>query len=126
MALRSFLFATVWICKRRSSAAFLFGTIFTIFLLSSGINIQYRDISITHRWLRQLSPVRWLHEATIAWEFEPNVSLNPPDGTPPVSAFLCSRNPVIQQPNAILVRADCGFQTRANILKWFEYQGKYQ
>ncbi|KAH7646586.1 abc transporter sub-family g-like protein [Dermatophagoides farinae] len=134
IALRSFINAIVWICNRRSNALFLFGFLFTIFLLSSGINIQYRDISITHRWLRQISPIRWLHEAIVAWEFEPNTidNLNNGGGSSSnsntisniiISSFLCSRNPVIQQPNAILVRADCGFQQRSNILKWFEYQG---
>lgn len=122
ISLRSFVFATVWICKRKSTAICLFGLIFTLFILSSGTSIQLRDISFTHRWIRQISPVRWLHEALIGWEFEPH-ELSTSDGTI-VSSFLCSRNPVIQQPNAILVRADCGFQTRANILKWFEYQGK--
>ncbi|OTF82901.1 ABC transporter sub-family G-like protein [Euroglyphus maynei] len=124
IALRSFIVAIAWICNRRSNALLLFAFLFTIFLLSSGINIQYRDISITHRWLRQISPVRWLHEAIVAWEFEPNtITDNNPVGTGSIiSPFLCSRNPVIQQPNAILVRADCGFQTRSNILKWFEYQ----
>ena len=134
IALRSFIIAIVWICNRRSNALFLFGFLFTLFLLSSGINIQYRNISITHRWLRQVSPIRWLHEAIVAWEFEPNTIitansidnngvLSSSSSNSIMSSFLCSRNHVIQQPNAILVRADCGFQTRSNILKWFEYQG---
>lgn len=130
-ALRTFVYASVWICKRRSTAAILFGLIFIVFTLSSGITIQQRDLAFTHRWLRQLSPVRWLHETLIGWEFEPNVlqplaTTNTADSSSPVpAAFLCSRNPVVQQPNAILVRADCGFQNRANVLKWFEYQGKF-
>lgn len=121
LTLRSFVFALVWSCRRRSSATILFGTLFTMFILSSGVNVHQSDLAFTHRWMRQLSPIRWLHEALIAWEFEPN-ALTSNDGAV-LSSFLCSRNPVVQQPNAILVRADCGFQTRSNILKWFEYPG---
>lgn len=37
--------------------------------------------------------------------------------------FLCSHNPIIQQENAILIKADCGLQTRSNILAWHSYKG---
>lgn len=124
LAFRSLAIGLAWACRRRSTATWIFSSLFTIFLLSSGALVQLRDLAITHRWLRPLSPIRWVHEALVGWEFEPNAVTMAPDGSTLPSAFVCNRNPVIQQPNAILVRADCGFASRANVLKWFEYAGK--
>lgn len=124
-AFRALAIGLAWAFERRSTATWVFGLLFSTFLLSSGALIQLRDLAFTHRWLRPLSPLRWVHEALVGWEFEPNAVTTAADGSTLPAAFLCSRNPVIQQPNAILVRADCGFASRANVLKWFEYQGKF-
>lgn len=122
LSLRSLVLASVWSCRRRSTATIIFGCLFAVFVVTSGVNIHQSDMIFTYRWIRQLSPIRWVHEALVAWEFEPNAA-RATDGAL-FAFFLCSRNPVVQQPNAILVRADCGFQARSNILRWFEYQGE--
>jgi len=126
-ALRMTVIGLVWACRKRSTATAWFGLLFTGWCFASGALLHVRDIAFTHRWMRLVSPIRWIHEALIGWEFEPNVVTGSGEPLPisATSAFLCSRNPVVQQPNAILVRADCGFQTRANILKWFDYAGEY-
>lgn len=126
LALRMSVIGLVWACQKRSTATVWFAILFTLWCFASGSLIHVRNIAFTHRWLRLLSPIRWIHESLIGWEFEPNVVAPTGESLPAsaTSAFLCSRNPVVQQPNAILVRADCGFQTRANILKWFDYSGK--
>ena len=127
IAMRTFALAMVWTFRRRIVAVWTFAVLFALFYLASGTLLQLRDLAFTHRWLRTLSPIRWMHESLIGWEFEPHAAFVPVDqhdtSAVPAFPFLCSRNPVIQQPNAILVRADCGFQSRANILKWFDYQG---
>lgn len=112
--LRMIAYACVWTYDRRSSAAFIFGLILSVILLSAGTTFHYKDLSLATRWLYFVSPTRWCHEALIGWEFDSNAS------SPP---YLCKHNPVIQQENAILIKADCGFQTRSNILQWFNYKG---
>ena len=115
LTLRMIAIAMAWTFDKRSTSAIAMAVILCLIFLSSGTTFHYKDLSIATRWLSSGSVTRWAHEALIAWEFDNNSTVTPP--------FLCSRNPIVQQPNAILVRADCGLQTRANILTWFAYKG---
>ncbi len=114
LTLRMIALTTVWTFENRSTAAIVLGLILSVIFLSSGTTFHYKDLSMVTRWLHFASPTKWTHEALIGWEFDSNSTFSPP--------FLCSRNPIVQQPNAILVRADCGFQSRAHILKWFRFK----
>ena len=114
-SLRIITLAAAWTFNKRSTAAIGLGFILSIIFLTSGTTFHHKDLSIATRWMSLLSTTRWTHEALIGWEFDNNSTSSPP--------YLCSRNPIVQQPNAILVRADCGFQSKANIMKWFRYKG---
>lgn len=117
----------------KAKASTAFGLLFTIIALTSGTTIHFKDLSPATKWFYPASPLRWSHEALIGWEFSSNITLTLGGGAliPAASQnwvfaglpFLCSHNPIIQQENAILIKADCGFQSRSNILNWFNYRG---
>jgi hypothetical protein len=117
LTLRMITLSAVWAFDKRSTASLIVGLILSIMFLSSGTTFHYKDLSIATRWLNSASPLRWAHEAFIAWEFDTNSTTSPP--------YLCSRNPIVEQNNEppILVKADCGFQSKLNIQKWFRYKG---
>ena len=115
LTLRMITIAITWTFTKRSTSAIALAIVLSVIFLSSGTTFHYKDLSLGTRWLTMGSPTRWAHETLIGWEFDNNSTLSPP--------FLCSRNPTVEQPNAIVVKADCGFQSRANILKWFRYKG---
>ncbi|KAI1292780.1 ATP-binding cassette sub-family G member 8 [Halotydeus destructor] len=123
--LRIVAMTCAWTFGSRSIASGFFGLLFTLSVLASGSTFHYKDLSVATKWLYTVSPMRWTHEALIGWEFSSNVTLalitasSASQNVP----FLCSHNPVIQQENAILIKADCGFQTRPHILSWFAYKG---
>ncbi|RWS15545.1 ATP-binding cassette sub-family G member 8-like protein [Dinothrombium tinctorium] len=109
-----------WFFTRKSTAAICFGFIFTLIVLASGTTFHYKDLSVITRWLYFASPVRWAHESLINWEFSSNATSG--SSVLAVGSYLCTHNPIIQQENAILIKADCGIQSRANVLKWFNYK----
>ncbi|RWS28135.1 ATP-binding cassette sub-family G member 8-like protein [Leptotrombidium deliense] len=117
--IRIIALCSAWLMTKKSTAAICFGFIFALIVLASGTSIHYKDMSIVTRWLYFASPIRWTHEALIHWEFSSNSSVI---ANPNLPAFVCSHNPIVQAENALLIRADCGFQSRANILKWFNYK----
>ena len=114
-----------WFCSSKSTAGVLFGVIYSIIILGSGTSIHYKDLSIVTKWLHNVSPLRYTHEGLIGWELSSNVTLAlaTTSWTPASLPYLCSHNPIIQQENAFLIKADSGFQSRANILSWFNYKG---
>ena len=124
-ALRSIALACTWLCDSKLKASSLFGLLFSILVLTSGTTLHYKDLSRVCKWMYPLSPVRYTHEALVGWEFSSNVTLALATSTWIATSlpYLCSHNPVIQSDNAILIRADCGFQSRSNILSWFSYKG---
>lgn len=124
-ALRAIALTCAWTFNAKSSASAAFGLIFTLIVLTSGTTIHFKDLSIATKWLHEASPMRWTHEALIGWEFSSNVTLALATASWVSTSlpFLCSHNPIIQQENAILIKADCGFQSRPNILSWFSYKG---
>lgn len=124
-ALRAIALTCAWTFDAKSTAATAFGLIFSIMVLTSGTTIHFKDLSIATRWLHQASPIRWTHEALVGWEFSSNVTLALTSTSWVTTSlpYLCSHNPIIQQENAILIKADCGFQSRPNILSWFSYKG---
>lgn len=124
-ALRAIALTCAWTFNAKSSASAAFGLIFSVIVLTSGTGIHLKDLSIATRWLQPASPLRWTHEALIGWEFSSNVTLALATASWVSTSlpYLCSHNPIIQQENAILIKADCGFQSRPNILSWFSYRG---
>ncbi|XP_074604489.1 ATP-binding cassette sub-family G member 8 [Brevipalpus obovatus] len=118
-AIRMLAIAMVWTFDAKSTASIVFGIIYAINVIVSGTTIHFRDLSIVTRWLYSVSPMKQSHEVLIGWEFNSNITsgLNSL-----LSAFQCSHNPIIQQENAILIKADCGFQHREHILTWFNYR----
>ena len=124
-ALRSIALACTWICNTKLTSSSLFGLIYSILILTSGTTYHYKDLSKVTKWIYPLSPMKYTHEALIGWEFSSNVTLALATSTWIATSlpYLCSHNPVIQSENAILIKADCGFQSRNNILSWFSYKG---
>jgi hypothetical protein len=123
-----------WTFDTKARASTAFGVLFTILALTSGTTIHFKDLSPVTKWLYPVTPLRWTHEALVGWEFSSNITLTLGGGAIVPAAqqsnwvfaglpFLCSHNPIIQQENAILIKADCGFQSRSNILNWFNYKG---
>lgn len=124
-ALRAIALTCAWTFNAKSTASAAFGLLFSLIVLTSGTTIHFKDLSIATKWLHEASPMRWTHEALIGWEFSSNVTLALATASWVSTSlpFLCSHNPIIQQENAILIKADCGFQSRPNILSWFSYRG---
>ena len=124
-ALRVIALSCAWMFNSKSSASTAFGLIFSLIVLTSGTTIHFKDLSIASKWLYPASPMRWTHEALVGWEFSSNVTLALATASWVSTSlpYLCSHNPIIQQENAILIKADCGFQSRPNILSWFSYRG---
>lgn len=116
-----------WAFHTKSSSSVMFGLIYSLIILASGTTIHYKDLSPLTKWLYNWSIMRWTHEALIGWEFSSNVSLalTTSSWVPSALPYLCSHNPIIQQENAILIKADCGIQSRTNILQWFSYRGGF-
>ena len=126
-SLRMISFFCSWFWSTKSSSAIAFGLIYSLIIFSSGTTIHYKDLSMVTKFLYNWSPLRWTHEGLIGWEFSSNVSLalSTTSWIPNNLPYLCSHNPVIQQENAILIKADCGIQSRTNILQWFSYKGGF-
>ena len=124
-ALRVVALVCAWSFRAKSTAACAFGLLFSVIVLTAGTTIHWKDLSIATRWLHAASPLRWTHEALVGWEFSSNVTLALATASWVATSlpYLCSHNPVIQQENAILIKADCGFQSRSNILAWFSFKG---
>ena len=124
-ALRSIALACTWICNTKLTSSSLFGLIYSLLILTSGTTFHYKDLSKVTKWMYPLSPMKYTHEALVGWEFSSNVTLALATSTWIATSlpYLCSHNPVIQSENAILIKADCGFQSRNNILSWFSYKG---
>lgn len=133
-AIRAIALFCCWTFDSKARASTIFGLIFAIIALTSGTTIHFKDLSPATKWMYPASPLRWTHEGLIGWEFSSNITLTLGTGAlipaPTQSSwvfaglpFLCSHNPIIQQENAILIKADCGFQSRSNILNWFNYKG---
>jgi hypothetical protein len=124
-ALRVIALCCAWTFTAKSSATTAFALIFSTIVLTSGTTIHFKDLSIATQWLYPASLMRWTHESLVGWEFSSNVTLalSTASWVSTSLPYLCSHNPIIQQENAILIKADCGFQSRPNILSWFSYKG---
>lgn len=127
-ALRMIALCSAWAFNSRTAASIFFGLIFALMTLAAGTTIHFKDLSVVTKWLYFASPTRWTHEALVGWEFSSNVTLALTTASSAASTlpYQCSHNPIIQQENAILIKADCGIQTRSNILSWFAYKGGHE
>jgi hypothetical protein len=102
--------AFVWACRRKSSALIAFTVTQLIMMVTGGSSLHRKDLALPFRVLQLLSPLRWAHSSLLSWEF----------GGTSGGRFSCSNNPIIQQENAILIKADCGLESRDHVLKWFD------
>uniref|UniRef100_T1JU23 ABC transporter domain-containing protein n=1 Tax=Tetranychus urticae TaxID=32264 RepID=T1JU23_TETUR len=118
--IRMIALSMAWSFDRRSTASLAFGLIFSILTLAAGTTFHYKDLSVITKWLHSISPIRYTHEVLIGWEFHNNYTTGSSSIVP--LAYQCTHNPIIQQENAILIKADCGFQQREHILRWFNYK----
>ena len=105
----------VWACKRKCGALIGFTLVQLLMVISYGSSFHHKDLMFPYRVLHLLSPMRWAHSSLLAWEFA-----TPKGESAAGSRFLCTNNPIIQQENAILIKADCGFEQREHVLRWFD------
>lgn len=73
-AIRMVAIAMALTFDRRSIAAIVFGLIFSLNAIASGTTIHFRNLSVVTRWLYSLSPMKYIHDVLIGWEFSTNVS----------------------------------------------------
>lgn len=73
-AIRMIAIAAALTFDRKSIASIVFGLFFSLNAIASGTSIHYRDFSFLTRWLNTLSPMKYIHEVLIGWEFSTNVS----------------------------------------------------
>lgn len=117
LTIRMLAIACTWACSSRHIAAAWTGFIFTIVAISSGYTVHLKDLSMVFSWAQWISPVHWIYTQLIQNEF------NSPYGDD--FRYACSHNPVVQQENAILMRAECGMPTDADALKFHGFQEQW-
>lgn len=104
-----------WAFRKRANAVCCFAFIYMFIIFTAGTSIHHKDLTIGIRLFQYATPFKYVHLALINWEFSVKDSL---------TRYLCSNNPIIQQENAILIKADCGFELKEHMLIWFNYLGK--
>lgn len=119
LTLRMLAIACAWAFASRHLAATWVGFILTIAAVSAGYTVHFEDLSSVFSWAQWISPVRWVMEQLVHNEF-------PSSGTSSDDhKYICSRNPVVQQDNGILSRADCGMPTDYHALLFHGYQNQW-
>lgn len=101
-----------WAFRKRSNAIACFAFVYTFLIFTAGTSIHHKDLTIGIRLFQYATPFKYAHLALINYEFNVKDTL---------TRYLCSNNPIIQQENAILIKADCGFELKEHILIWFNY-----
>ena len=104
-----------WAFRKRSNSISCFAFIYIFIILTAGTSIHHKDLTIGIRLFQYATPFKYAHLALINYEFSVKDTL---------TRYLCTNNPIIQQENAILIKADCGFELKEHILIWFNYLGK--
>ncbi|GFY47202.1 ABC transporter G family member 4, partial [Trichonephila inaurata madagascariensis] len=117
LTLRMMALACSWACSTRHLAATWTGFLFTILSLVAGYSIHPLDISIMFSWAQWVSPVHWIYNLLVQNEFNSSLSED--------IRYSCTRNPVVQQENAILMRAECGMPTDSDALKFHGVQEQW-
>lgn len=117
LTLRMMALACTWACSTRHLAATWAGFLFTIVSLVAGYSIHPSDISIMFSWAQWVSPVHWIYNLLVQNEFNSSLSED--------VRYSCTRNPVVQQENAILMRAECGMPTDSDALKFHGAQEQW-
>ncbi|XP_042910470.1 ATP-binding cassette sub-family G member 8 isoform X2 [Parasteatoda tepidariorum] len=117
LTLRIMVIACSWASSTRHKAASWAGLIFTILALAAGYTVPLKDIFLVFNWSRWVSPVRWVYTLLVQNEFNSSLADE--------VRYSCSRNPVIQQENAILMRAECGISNDMDALKFHGAQEQY-
>ena len=112
--MRILALAMAWAFRKRINAVCCFAFIYIFIIFTAGTSIHHKDLTIGIRLFQYATPFKYAHLALINWEF--NVK--------DLTRYLCSNNPIIQQENAILIKADCGFELKEHMLIWFNYLGK--
>ncbi|KFM74661.1 ATP-binding cassette sub-family G member 8, partial [Stegodyphus mimosarum] len=110
LTLRMMVLACTWACSSRHIAASWAGFIFTILAISAGYTVHFQDLSLVFSWAQWMSPVRWVYQELVQNEFNNSLGED--------FRYACSHNPVVQQENTILMRAECGIGTDLDALKF--------
>lgn len=117
LTLRIMAIACTWASSTRHTAAAWTGFLFTILALAAGYTVPLKDIFIVFNWAQWISPVRWVYQQLAQNEFNSSLAEE--------VRYSCSRNPVVQQENAILMRAECGIPTDMDALKFHGVEDQY-
>ncbi|XP_076320520.1 LOW QUALITY PROTEIN: ATP-binding cassette sub-family G member 8-like [Tachypleus tridentatus] len=117
LTIRMLFMALGWMFSSRHLAAGLGGIILTLCATTAGYTVHFTDLSLVLSWFQWVSPMRWMMEQIVRWEFtgKHNTIGN-------VTKYFCTRNPVIQQENSILVKADCGILSDIHALRLHQYR----
>ncbi|XP_013793283.1 ATP-binding cassette sub-family G member 8-like, partial [Limulus polyphemus] len=117
LTIRMLFMALGWMFSSRHLAAGLAGIILTLCATTAGYTVHFTDLSLVLSWFQWVSPMRWMMEQIVRWEF---TGKNNEIGN--ITKYYCTRNPVIQQENGILVKADCGILSDAHALRLHQYR----
>ena len=117
LTLRMMAIACAWACSSKHMAAAWTGFLFTILSVSAGYSVHLKDLSIVFSWAQWISPVHWVYQQLAQNEFNSTLGDD--------YRYACSHNPVVQQENTILMRAECGLGTDLDALKFHSMQEQY-
>lgn len=118
LTMRFFGITLVWACRRKSSALITFMCLQLLMVITSAASFHHKDLTFPFRILQWLFPLHRAFNSLLNWEFGGAAGIGVSTSNANVR-FTCSHNPIIQQENAILIKADCGLESRDHILKWF-------
>ncbi|XP_054706333.1 LOW QUALITY PROTEIN: ATP-binding cassette sub-family G member 8-like [Uloborus diversus] len=118
LTMRMLVLACAWASPSKGVASAWAGLVATILSLAAGYTVHLEDISTAFSWSQWISPTHWVYRQLAQNEF--NATLGDE-----LYRYTCSHNPVVQQENTILMRAECGLVTDEDALKYYGMQEKW-
>ncbi|XP_076346385.1 uncharacterized protein LOC143244854 isoform X2 [Tachypleus tridentatus] len=116
LAIRMLSLALGWLFSSHYLAAGGVGLILMLSTTTAGYTVHFTDLSAVFSWFQWVSPMRWTMEQVVILEF-----FGKNEGGEYETKYLCDRNPVIQQQNNLLVKAECGILNDAHALRLHDY-----
>lgn len=113
LTMRMLFMALGWMLTSRHLAAGLAGFVLTLCATTAGYTVHFSGLSPVLFWLQWVSPMRWVMEQIVIWEFT-GKQMND-------AKYYCTRNPVVSQDSGILVKADCGILSDSDALRLHDY-----
>ncbi|XP_022235597.1 uncharacterized protein LOC111083389 [Limulus polyphemus] len=120
LAIRMLSLALGWLFSSHHLAAGCAGFILTLSATTAGYTVHFTDLSTVFSWFQWVSPMRWMMEQVVVWEF-----FGKNDADEDETKYLCNRNPVVQQKNNLLVKAGCGILNDAHALRLHDYHATW-